>query len=242
MSEVQDTDRIPGGIEGFSLDRSDPAYRGQAIYTRRALRIYDTLVVRFSNSVVWRCSARRILGHYRRHVAAAHLDVGPGTGYYLDRVRFPVDGPPDLTLLDPNPEVLRYAARRLRRYRPLLHAADALKPIALEPASFQSVGLGYLLHCLPGDIDAKAVVFDHVIPLVATGGVVFGTTILNGGVHHTRLARRLIGLYNHKGIFSNRHDDLAGLERALAARFERHALEVHGSVALFAAWTGGRTQ
>ncbi len=237
---MQDTDRVPGGIEGFSLDRSDPAYRGQAIYTRRALRLYDTLVVRFSNAVVWRCPARRILGHYRRHLTTAHLDVGPGTGYYLDRVPFPGEGAPSITLLDPNPEVLHYAARRLRRYRPMLHAGDALKPIALEPASFNSVGLGYVLHCLPGDIDAKAIVFDHVSPLLAPGGVVFGTTILNGGVLHTRLARRLIGLYNHKGIFSNRHDDLDGLERALATRFERHALEVHGSVALFAAWTDSR--
>ena len=224
-------------MEGFSLDPDDPAYTGQAIYTRRALRIYDTLVVRFSNSLVWRCPARRIAGQYRRHLTASHLDVGPGTGYYLDRVRFPGDRPPSLTLLDPNPEVLRYAARRLRRYRPLLHAADALKPIALEPASFHSVGLSYVLHCLPGDIDAKAVVFDHVIPLVAPGGVVFGATILNGGVRHARLARRLIGLYNHKGIFSNLHDDVDGLERALASRFEHHALDVSGSVALFTGWT-----
>ena len=237
---MHDTEGPPGGIEEFSLAPADPAYRGQAIYTRRALRIYDTLVVRFSNSAVWHCPARRIAGHYRRHLTASHLDIGPGTGYYLDRVRFPADGAPSLTLLDPNPEVLRYAARRLRRYHPLLHAADALKPIAIEPASFQSVGLSYVLHCLPGDIDAKAVVLDHVIPLLAPGGVVFGATILNGGVRHTRLARRLIGLYNHKGIFSNLHDDLDGLERALASRFEHHALEVSGSVALFAGWTRSR--
>jgi SAM-dependent methyltransferase len=239
MKERHVTEEVPNEADGFALDPSDPAHPGQAVYTRRTLRAYDPLVVKFSNSWVWRCPARRILAHYRRHVGGAHLDIGPGTGYYLDRVRFPGGGAPGLTLLDPNPEVLRYAGHRLRRYSPLLLAADALKPIALEPASFQSVGLGYVLHCLPGDLASKAVVFDNVVPLVRPGGVVFGSTILHSGVRHGRLARKLIPLYNHKGIFANVHDDLDGLERALAGRFERHTVAVQGSVALFAGWTPG---
>ena len=101
-------------------------------------------------------------------------------------------------------------------------------------ASFGSAGLGYVLHCLPGDIAAKAVVLDRLVPLVRSGGVVFGTTILHGGVDQTRLARRIIGLYNRKGIFANLNDDLDGLRRALDDRFADHDLEVIGSVALFA--------
>jgi SAM-dependent methyltransferase len=197
------------------------------------LRAYDTLVVRLSNSWVWRCPARRILELYDRHVTASHLDVGPGSGYYLDRCRFP-DPAPRLTLLDPNPEVLRFAGDRLARYRPVLHAADVLKPVRLEPASFGSVGLGYVLHCLPGSLETKAVVFDNVIPLVAPGGVVFGSTILAGGVRHTRAGRALMRLYNRKGVFGNAGDDLAGLERELDRRLDRIELEVVGAVALFA--------
>lgn len=224
--------------EPFALDRSDPAYAGQAVYTPGALRGYDLVVVKLSNSLAWRCPARRILDHYDRHVAASHLDVGPGTGYYLDRCRFP-GGAARITLLDPNPEVLRYAADRIRRYRPALHAADALKPIGLEPASFGSVGLGYVLHCLPGSIGAKAVVFDNLLPLVEPGGVIFGSTILHQGVRHTGLSRALMRAYNRKGIFSNVSDDLAGLERALAQRFDRFEVEVVGAVALFAGWVPG---
>jgi hypothetical protein len=236
MRELHDTDR-PGG-QPPALDPSDPAYAGQAVYTRGALRLYDTLVVRLSNSLAWRCPARRIVAHYRTHVSSPHLDIGPGTGYYLERCCSAGGGEPSITLLDANPAVLRYAGRRLRRFRPRLHAANALEPIGLEPASFRSVGLGYVLHCLPGDLESKSVVFDHVLPLLAPGGVVFGTTILNGGVRHTALARRLIGLYNRKGIFANLDDDLEGLQRALARRFERIAVDVVGSVALFAAWAG----
>jgi SAM-dependent methyltransferase len=216
----------------FHLDPDDPAYVGQAVYTPGTLRAYDTLVVRLSNSLVWRCPAKAIVACYDRHLGPSHLDVGPGTGYYLDRCRMPGGG--HLALLDANPGVLRFAAERLRRYHPTLHAADVLKPIPLPPGRFDSIGLSYVLHCLPGGMAAKAVVLDHLIPLLAPGGTLFGTTILDTGVRHSRLGRALVGLYNRKGIFANAGDDLADLERALAGRFDGHELEVKGAVALFA--------
>jgi methyltransferase family protein len=219
--------------EPFELDRSDPAYPGQAVYTPRMLRVYDLVVTRFSNSLIWRCPARRILEHYDRHVRASHLDVGPGTGYYLDRCSFP-SAAPRITLMDPNPEVLRFAGDRISRYQPALHTADALKPIDLDPASFGSVGLAYVLHCMPGDISSKAMVFDNLIPLVEQGGMIFGTTILSRGVRHTRVGRKLMRIYNRKGIFSNFEDDLEGMKQVLASRFERFELDVVGAVALFA--------
>ena len=221
-------------VKQYTIAQTDPAHAGQAVYTKRTLRAYDTIVVRLSNSLVWHCPARRVRAHYQRHISASHLDVGPGTGYYLDHVRFPVDAP-SITLLDPNPEVLSYAARRLRRYAPTVHAADALKPIAIEPHSFRSAALGYVLHCLPGNLAAKAVVFDQITPLVEPGGVIFGTTIVHDGVRHSRLARRLMRLYNHKGIFSNLEDDLGGLRDELGRRFDQYELEVVGAVGLFAA-------
>ena len=67
--------------------------------------------------------------------------------------------------------------------------------------------------------------------------MIFGTTILSQGVRHTPLGRKLMRIYNHKGIFSNFEDDLEGVELVLASRFERFELDVVGSVALFAGWT-----
>jgi hypothetical protein len=218
--------------EPFELDRSDPAYAGQAVYTPRTLRAYDLVVTRFSNSLVWRCPARRILEHYDRHVHALHLDVGPGSAYYLDRCKFPSPAPA-ITLMDPNPQVLRFASERIARYQPTFHTADALKPIDLEPASYGSVGLSYVLHCMPGNMTSKAIVFDNLVPLVEQDGVIFGATILGQGVPHTLVGRRLMRIYNHKGIFSNLEDDLEGLKGVLDSRFERVELEVVGAVALF---------
>ena len=88
-------------VQGVPLDPSDPAYRGQAVYTTRTLRAYDAVVVKLSNSLVWRCPARDILAQDDRYVSAA---------------------------------------------------------------------LSYVLHCLPGALDAKAAAFDNVIRLVAPGG------------------------------------------------------------------------
>jgi SAM-dependent methyltransferase len=219
------------------VDPSSPSYAGQAVYTRRTLRTYDTVVVRLSNSLIWHCPARRILDHYDTHVTGRHLDIGPGTGYYLDRCRFPV-ADPSITLLDPNREVLEYAAARIARYRPATHAADALEPIELPAASFGSVGLSYVLHCMPGSISEKALVLDHVLPLLEPGGVVFGATIVSDPDRHNLAGRRLMRLYNRAGIFSNTGDEISALDRALAERFPRYAAEVVGAVALFAGWPG----
>lgn len=216
----------------FLVDPADPAFAGQAAYTPRLLRVYDTLVVRLSNDYVWRCPAARIVDHYSRHIATPHLDVGPGTGFYLDRCRMPPGA--RLTLLDANPNVLAHASRRLARFHLHLHGANALRPIDLPVKSFGSVGLSYLLHCLPGTIAEKSRVFDHVLPLTKPGGIIFGATILAGPDLHNGLGRRLMNLYNAKGIFANARDDLAGLEREIGNRFEEFDIEVVGAVALFA--------
>ena len=101
--------------------------------------------------------------------------------------------------------------------------------------SFESCGLCYLLHCLPGAIPEKAVVFDHVRPLLAPGARVFGATILQGNVPHSRPAQALMNTYNKKGIFSNSADRLEDLHAALSARFTHVNVTMKGAVALFEA-------
>jgi hypothetical protein len=81
------------------MDRNDPAYEGQREYTPLFLRIYDPLILGFFTPVVWRCPASRLVEGYRQHVGHRHLDVGPGTGYFLARAGFPDAS--SVTLLDP---------------------------------------------------------------------------------------------------------------------------------------------
>ncbi|MGH1574032.1 class I SAM-dependent methyltransferase [Methylobacterium sp. P31] len=198
------------------------------------MRLYDLLVLRLSNPLVWRCPTARILVLYDRHAGLAHLDVGVGTGWYLDRCRFPTPAP-RIGLMDLNADSLAFTARRIARYRPETYRVDVLGAPATGIAPFDSIGLTYLLHCLPGNIAAKATAFDTVRPCLRDDGVVFGATILSGGVPTTAAARTLMRVYNRKGVFSNARDTLPALRAALEQRFRSVEITVVGCVALFVA-------
>lgn len=207
---------------------------GQAVYNSRTLSLYDVIVLGISNRYIWKCPSHHLESHYRRHLSANHLDVGVATGYFLDRCPFP-SAAPRVALMDLNAESLAFTSRRISRYRPEKYLWNVLEPVHENIAKFDSIGLNYLLHCLPGSIEEKAVVFDHLLPLTNPGAVIFGSTILHSGVPRGSFARGLMAFYNSKGIFSNSHDDLEGLERSLSRRFEKVDIQLVGCVALFSA-------
>lgn len=205
---------------------------GQAVYTKRVLPAYDIIVLGISNRFIWKCPTPVIEAHYHRHLSSNHLDVGVGTGYFPDRCRFPSDNP-RIALMDMNPDTLEFASKRIARYRPETYRQNILEEISTPIAPFDSVGVNYLFHCMPGAIADKAVVFDHLMRVINPGGSIFGSTILQGGVRSGWAAKRLMAFYNKKGIFSNIEDELAGLRHALEKRFSYVSVEVVGSVALF---------
>lgn len=207
---------------------------GQAVYTPRTLQIYDFLVLFLSNRFIWRCPTPYLVEHYDRHVSGNHLDVGVGTGYFLDHCRFPVERP-RIALMDLNQNTLDYAARRIVRHALETYLANVLEPIDVHARPFDSLGLNYLLHCLPGPLESKSVVFDHLLPYLNPGATVFGSTLLHGGVQRGLLARWLMSNYNRKGIFSNEQDSLDVLQQELAHRFNHVSITVRGCVALFSA-------
>ena len=221
------------------MSHTNEAEAGQAIYSKLVLSIYDWWVLAVSNKYIWQCPTERMVALYNAHITANHLDIGVGTGYYLDHCRFPTDQP-RLVLIDLNENSLETTARRVARYRPETRRQNVLEPFKPEPARFDSVGLNYLLHCLPGDIAAKAVVFDHAKSVLNQGGVLFGATLLQTGVERSGMAKRLMKVYNRKQIFSNRADSLAALQESLAGRFAKFELEVIGCAALFWGQVDGR--
>jgi SAM-dependent methyltransferase len=204
---------------------------GQAAYTPLTLRLYDFIVHRISNHVFWKCPTAHLVGLYNRHVSSNHLDIGVGTGYFLDRCRFPIPSP-RVALMDLNPATLAHTARRIARYEPEQYVRNVLEPISIDAPPFDSIAMMYLLHCIPGSIAQKAVVFDHVRALLAPGGCIFGATIVQGAVSRNRAAQTLMDAYNRKGIFHNAQDNVEDLEQALT-RFAQSQVTVQGSVALF---------
>lgn len=212
--------------------------RGQAVYNPRMLKVYDGLVLGLSTPLVWGCKLAKLRELYDDNVSGRHCDIGVGTGYFLDKARWPEA--PAITLVDLNPNSLATASKRIERYTPATVTADVLQPLPgeLNAVQFASVGMNYLLHCLPGDMtDKAATVFANVTPHLAPGGVVFGSTILTEGVRLPPHAKAMAKAYNRKGIFHNEGDSLDELAAALDGAFARHTVHVAGAVALFTAHT-----
>ena len=215
-----------------SMERDDPAYAGQREYTPFFLRIYDPLILGIFTRVVWRCPTTRLVEGYRRHLGHRHLDVGPGTGYFLERAGMP-DGSP-VTLLDPNVHVLDHASRRLQRLDITTVEADVCKPLPVH-GPFDSAALSGVLHCLPGPLSRKAAAVANVAAVLAPTGVLFGASILGLTGRHTWLSRSMLMTNNRRGTFDNLGDTEEGLREILEASFERVELETVGAMAIFAA-------
>lgn len=219
------------------MEPDDPAYRGASEYTPFFLRIYDPVILGFFTRVVWRCPTPLLVERYRRHIRHRHLDVGPGTGYFLERAGLP-DGAP-VTLLDPNANVLDHASRRLQRLDITAVEADVLKPLPVD-GPFDSVALHFVIHCLPGPLSRKAAAVSNVAAVLAPTGVLFGASILGASGPHRWLARKMLDANNRRGIFDNLGDSSQGLGEILGVAFEHVELEMIGSMAVFAA-TNPRT-
>jgi SAM-dependent methyltransferase len=214
------------------MDRDDPAYRGQSDYSPVLLRLYDPLVLGPISRYVWQFPMEKHGNFYPEHIRPNHLDIGPGTGYFLEHSGLP-DGS-KVTILDPNPNVLRYVKRRLRRLDVTAVEADVLKPFPMS-GLFDSVGLNMVLHCLPGPMERKAPAIENIARVIAPGGVLFGASVLGISAPHTRLGRAVLRAFNRRGAFGNIDDTEAGLRDILGRSFNNVELKTYGGIATFVA-------
>lgn len=209
-------------------------HRAQAIYNPFVLRFYDQVLYRMLNPMCWGFPDHTAIGLYDRFVRDTHLEVGVGTGYLLDHCQFP-SARPRITLLDLNRHCLERTARRIHRYNPRTVYHNAYAPLPDFGVRYGSVGLNYVLHCVPGTMSDKAVIVKNLAARMREDGVLFGSTILQDGSHHNLLSRGLCQLYNRIGMFNNRSDTLPELASALEASFRHVAIRRVGTVGVFAA-------
>ncbi|QKG19910.1 class I SAM-dependent methyltransferase [Actinomadura verrucosospora] len=207
--------------------------RGDAdMYTRPMLAIYDPIALGMVCPLAWRCPRRTMLAFYDRNVRDRHLDLGPGSGYFLDRCAFPTPDP-SITLVDLNQLVLDTVSRRIARYRPEALVRDVLRPLDLGDRRFTSLAVQNVLHCLPGTMAQKAAVLDHLLPYAEPGARIFGTTVIGDTTGRPRFTRWMMRQYNKAGSFHNAHDRLDDLDAALADRFTGYRLWTRGAMAFF---------
>ncbi|WP_285729048.1 class I SAM-dependent methyltransferase [Nocardiopsis sp. ATB16-24] len=214
---------------------TDITFRPGLWSQKKMATLYDVAVIHGTYPLLWGCPWTQPARLYQRALrpGLTVLDIGPGSGFFLDRF-----APADLKLhlLDRYSGSLTAAATRLARYRPALHTGDALDPLPIESSSVDLVILGMVLHCVRGqDIAAKEAVFDHINDALKKDGAgeFIGYTVLSHGVRHGLLGRLGLPLLNRKGVFANTGDSLTDLVKALDARFDIVELTVRNSVVLW---------
>jgi len=206
---------------------------GQAVYSRLVLRVYDLWVLGLSNHWLWRCPTALLRQHFSTYASANHLDVGVGSGYYPDRCLS--NNTRRLALLDLNTNSLAVTGRRVQRFNPEVYNANVLEPLSLSCEKFDSISLFYLLHCLPGKLQEKSIVFRYLSDYLNKDGTIFGATILGKGITPNTAGRKLMAIYNRKGIFDNYEDSYDSLQSALREHFTEVEIQVVGCVAIFCA-------
>lgn len=210
---------------------------GARIYKPWLLRIYDFWVLGVSNVFAWRCSSKRLLDLYNQNIGRSHMDVGVGTGWYLSHCRYP-NRDTKITLVDLSPDSLRTTEARIRYLEPKIIEADVLQPLPAQARQHDSIAINYLLHCLPGSLNAKLPkVIATLLPHLKENGTLFGATILGQGVRHNLFGKLLMRIYNKKSFFSNFEDSASDLERILRKHFRHVEVRVIGVVAVFTAKT-----
>ena len=218
------------------LSPEDPAYAGQAEYEPWFLRIYDALVLGFFGRVIWRCPTSVLVERYRQHVGERHLDIGPGTGHFL--AQLPSQGP--VTVVDPNPNVLRHVIDRLSDRDVEAVQADVCRPLPLA-GPFDSVALNYVFHCLPSSTGCKTAAVAHAAAVLGDDGVLFGATVLGLSGDHTLISRPALLANNRRGVFDNLGDSEEAVRGWLAPHFEQVDVEAVGAVAVFSATSPRQT-
>lgn len=210
--------------------------RGAAVYSPLMLSIYDWWVYGLAVRL-FRCPPQEIFTFYELNVSENHLDIGVGSGLLLkhclrqqllERV----------TLMDLNPNCLDATEKALRPLKVQRVQSDMLQPFPIENEQFLSVGLNFLLHCVPGSLQEKGVVFSHIKRVLARDGIVFGSTVITQPGIAYAPARLLMRRYQQAGIFHNQRDNQEDLQWVLGNLFTNVELVQEGCVLFFRASDG----
>ncbi|KAF6828374.1 methyltransferase type 12 [Colletotrichum plurivorum] len=236
---------------------------GNAVYFPVFLRwLYDTLVLGFICPRAWGCPRNILQSHYSKHIDALPaesqpnlLDIGVGTGHFLEHAPLPTRS--RVVLADINDNPLAEAKGRLRRAHADVTVDTVLADVfelgddrsvsskrlsslkgnieQQHEDKFDVISCMLLLHCLPGNGRRKGEAVARLHRILKPGGVVVGSTVLGLGVKHNYFGKVLMFLYNLTGVFHNYDDGVDDIIGPLKAAFTKVEFRVVGTTLLFEA-------
>ncbi|HVL00892.1 MAG TPA: class I SAM-dependent methyltransferase, partial [Dongiaceae bacterium] len=132
--------------------------KAAAVYSPLLLSVYDLWVYRVAAPRFFRCPLRIFHHFYEQNVSRHHLDIGVGSGSLLQHCK-QKNLLEKVSLLDLNPNCLTAATEALQPLPVQTYCADVLQPFPIEQGQFATVGMNFLLHCVPGSFREKGVAF-----------------------------------------------------------------------------------
>ena len=193
---------------------------------------YDRLVNQINCEKVWKCSQKYIIDNYRKNINEKHLEIGPGTGYFLSKENLDIDLN-KLTLIDINSPILDYSKNNLQsQYSNIdIICHDLFTCKIPDSVDFNSVGINYVLHCVPGNLQTK---LDNLISNLGDNKYnLFGASVICDPLHMNVIAEYELIFLNAFGIFNNNDDTYQELNEYLNKKGLKFTLEKQGYVAIF---------
>lgn len=192
---------------------------------------YDSIVNNINCTYSWRCPPHHVKQFYRNNLSKNHLEIGPGTSYFIKNTQFDT-----LHLMDVNHDVLHFSATKMKNNSKYIYKIDHNIFVPDSPPIFlkdiHSIGVNYVLHCVPHKL-SDSIYFLTKNIRTNTTYTLFGTTVVPQSTQNI-LAYSQIRLLNRYGIFHNRNHSVDDLSLYLSKNYyNRYTLHQIGNTLFF---------
>lgn len=167
---------------------------------------YDYLVNNINCKYVWKCDQRYIKKLYANNITNKHIEIGPGTGYFIKKYQFN-----NLHLVDINQDILDNSKKNIINncQNIKIHNQNIFEYNNKINEDITSIGMSYVLHCVPNNLDIS---LDNLVENIKTNNqvTIFGSTVIPNKKDF--LAMTEIYTLNTLGIFNNINHNKEQLE------------------------------
>lgn len=202
-------------------------WRNKNIVTK-SLKFYDYLVNDINCTYAWRCHKSNIFENYKNNIKTNHLEIGPGTGYFLKK-NYNIN---KLYLMDINEDTLNFSKNNLSFNYEVKTINHNIFEDKLEIKDLDSVGLNYVLHCVPGKLEDN---IDNLLNNLESNNKInfFGATVVSDKNLQNTLSSVELFFLNKYNIFNNQLDTSKNLIDYLKYNKIKFQEKIVGNVLIF---------
>ena len=195
-------------------------------FNQLIMKNYDFFVNNINCKYVWKCDQNNIINMYKKNISPNHIEIGPGTGHFLKNHKFN-----NLTLIDVNKDILLECRENLKNNCKNINIINTNifeKNNKIAINNYDSVGMNYVLHCVPNNLSTS---IDNLVDNIPKKDYkIFGSTVIPNSTY--TLANLEIFLLNKMKIFNNEKHTFNDIESYIKKYFN-HKIKRIGHSYLF---------